>query len=142
MDIMKIGTELLMQHLSKNSANGAAAPQGNALESVLGNLIGGGDSMDIAGLVNGLQKGGLADIAKSWLGDGENAAISADQVRDLVGGDKLAQAANSLGADEGSLLSSLQDVIPQMVDKSSSGGSLLDSIGGLEGVAGLAKKFL
>ena len=141
MDIMKIGTQLLMQHLSKNSAGGAA-PQGNALESVLGNLIGGGDSMDIAGLVNGLQEGGLADIAKSWLGDGDNAAISADQVRDLVGGDKLAQAASSLGADEGSLLSSLQDVIPQMVDKSSSGGSLLDSLGGLAGVASLAKKFL
>jgi hypothetical protein len=30
--------------------------------------------------------------------------------------------------------------LPQMVDKASSGGSLLDSIGGVEGVLGMAGK--
>ena len=51
----------------------------------------------------------------------------------------MADAASQLGTDEGSLLDGLKDALPQMVDKASSGGSLLDSVGGL---GGLAKKFL
>jgi hypothetical protein len=36
----------------------------------------------------------------------------------------------------------LKDALPQMIDKSSSGGSLLDNLGGLSGALGMAKKFL
>jgi len=78
-------------------------------------------------------------VASSWLGDGDNADISADQLKDVLGGDKISEAAAQLGTDEGSLLESLREAIPQMVDKSSSGGSLMDSLGGL---GGMAKKFL
>ena len=82
---------------------------------------------------------GLGDVANSWLGSGENAGISANQVKDVIGGDKIRQAAQALGADEGSLLDGLKDLLPQMVDQSSPDGSLLDSLGGL---GGIASKFL
>jgi uncharacterized protein YidB (DUF937 family) len=52
------------------------------------------------------------------------------------------EAAAKLGADQNDLLRGLQQMIPQLVDKSSSGGELLDSVGGLSGLAGLAGKFL
>ena len=48
----------------------------------------------------------------------------------------------ALGADQNDLLRGLQNMIPQVVDKSSSGGSLLDSVGGIGGLASLAGKFL
>ena len=95
--------------------------------------------MDIGGLVSGLKEKGLGNVADSWLGDGENAEISADQLKDVLGADKVAQAAQQLGTDEGSLLSGLKDSLPQVVDQASKGGSLLGSLGGL---GGMAKKFL
>ncbi len=132
MDIKKLAIGLVAQKLGGNNA---------AVGAVMGNLLGGGGGdLDVGSLVSGLQSKGLGNIAESWLGDGDNAEISADQIKDVLGGDKVAAAAAELGTDEGSLLSGLQDALPQLVDKSSSGGSLLDSVGGLGGVANIAKK--
>jgi len=133
MDVMNLAKGLLAQKLGGNS---------DAIGGVMNSLLGSGDKMDIGSLVSSLQDKGLGDVAESWLGDGENAEISADQLKDVLGGDKISAAAAKLGTDEGSLLDSLKDAIPQMVDKSSSGGSLLDKVGGLGAVAGMAKKFL
>lgn len=134
---MKLGTQLLMSKMS-----GGASADSGAVQNALGSLLGGGDKPDIGGLLSGLQSGGLGDVAKSWLGDGDNAPISTDQIKDVVDGNKLTQLASVLGTDEGSVLSGLQDAMPQMVDKASSGGSLLDSIGGISGAAKLAKGLL
>lgn len=130
MDIMKLATGLLAQKLGGNNA---------ALSGVLNNLLGSGNTADLGGLVAGLQQNGLGNIAESWLGDGENEGISAEQLKGVLDSEKVSQAANELGTDENTLLESLKDAIPQMVDQSSRGGSLLDSVGGL---GGLAKKFL
>ncbi len=133
MDIKSIAMKLIAQKMGGNSA---------AMSGVLGNLIGQGNEMDIGGLVSGLKEKGLGDVADSWLGDGDNAEISADQLKDVLGAEKVSQAAAELGTDEGSLLSGLKDSLPQVVDQASNGGSLLESLGGLGGVAGMAKKFL
>ncbi len=133
MDVMDLAKMALAQKLGGNKAGIAGA---------LGGLLGGGSGggLDIGSLVGGLKDKGMGDVADSWLGDGENAPISADQVQELLGKDKIAAAAAELGTDEGSLLDGLKDALPQMVDKSSSGGSLLDSLGGAAGLAGMAKK--
>jgi len=133
MDIKSIAMKLIAQKMGGNSA---------AMSGVLGNLIGQGNEMDIGGLVSGFKEKGLGDVADSWLGDGDNAEISADQLKDVLGAEKVSQAAAELGTDEGSLLSGLKDSLPQVVDQASNGGSLLESLGGLGGVAGMAKKFL
>ncbi|MEM7377265.1 MAG: YidB family protein [Pseudomonadota bacterium] len=138
MDLLKLGTDLLMSKL------GGANASADGVQSVLAGLIGDGDQMDIAGLIGQLQGqgGGITELLGSWLGDGTNAPVSADQVRDMLGGDKVAAAAQQLGTDEGSLLSGLQDALPEMVNQASSGGSLLDAVGGLGGLGDMAKKFL
>jgi len=133
MDIKSLAVGMLAKKLGGDNA---------AMGSVISGLIGSGNEMDIGGLVSGLQSKGLGDVASSWLGDGANKAISADQLKDVLGGDKISAAAAQLGTDEGSLLDGLKDAIPQMVDQGSSGGSLLDKVGGLGAVAGMAKKFL
>ena len=133
MDIMNIASGMIANKLGvdQNTINGA-----------LNGLIGDGDQFDIGSLVSNLQSGDLADIAASWLGDGENASISTDQIQNLLGGDKISAAASQLGTSEGSLLETLQETLPQMIDQGSSGGSLLDSVGGIGGLASMAKKFL
>ena len=141
MDIMKLATQMLASKLT-----GSAGGNSDMIQSVIGNLLGGsGNSqgnLDLGSLVGNLQEKGLGDIAQSWLGDGDNAEISASQVEELLGAEKIQQAASQLGADQSELLQGLKNMIPQVVDKSSSGGNLLDSVGGIGGLASLASKFL
>lgn len=133
MDIKNIASGLLAQKLGMDSS---------AVGGIMDKLVGGGDKMDVAGLVGTLKEKGLGDVADSWLGDGENQSISADQLKDALGAEQVTEAAAQLGTDENSLLGGLQAALPQLVDKASSGGSLLDKVGGLGGLAGMAKKFL
>lgn len=139
MDMMKIATQLLMSKLT-----GSAAGNSDMVTSVIGKLLGGsgGSGIDLGSLVGNLKDQGLGDVADSWLGDGDNAEISTDQIESMLGSDKIQEAASQLGADQSELLDGLKNMLPEVVDKSSSGGSLLDSVGGLGGLANLAGKFL
>ncbi|MCK5360714.1 MAG: DUF937 domain-containing protein [Gammaproteobacteria bacterium] len=134
MDLLQMGAQIMAQQLGGKSSSGD-------LQKMLGSLIGDGDNMDIGSLVTKMQDGDLGDIVQSWLGDGDNAAISTSQLSDVIDTDRLQQTATQLGTDQGSLLETLASVIPQMVDNGSKGGSLLDSLGGLDGIASLAKGF-
>lgn len=138
MDLLKLGTQILMSKMG----NKDGAQSEGAIQDALGSLIGNGDKMDIGGLVEAAKGKGLGDLAASWLGDGANAAPTAEQTRQMVDEGDLGNLADALGADKGDLLNSLKDVLPQLVDKGSEGGSLLDSVGGLGGLASMAKKFL
>jgi len=131
MDIKNIAAGLLAQKLGVDQS---------MVGGIMDKLVGGGDKMDVAGLVGNLQEKGLGDIAESWLGDGANQSISADQLKDVLGAEQVTQAAAGLGTDANSLLGGLQAALPQLVDKASSGGSLLDSVGGLGALGGIAKK--
>jgi len=135
MDLLQMGAQIMAQQLGGNAKSGN-------LQDMLGSLIGDGDSMDIASLVAKMQgSGNLGDIVQSWLGDGSNAAISASQLNEVIDTNRLQQTASQLGTDQDSLLETLANVIPQMVDNGSKGGSLLDLLGGLGGVANMAKSF-
>lgn len=141
MDLKKMAMGMIAAKIGGNLMNNDAI--GKVMGGLLGGTAGGqAGGFDIGGLVNGMKEKGMGDVADSWLGDGENADISPDQLKDVLGADKISAAAAELGTDEGSLLEGLREAVPQMVDKSSSGGSLLDSLGGLGGVANMAKKFL
>ena len=142
MDITKLATQILASTLNNSSSNNTNDT--DLIQSVIGNLLGNSQSsgIDLSSIVDGLQNGGLGDIVGSWLGDGDNAQISPAQIENIFGSDKIAEAAKMLGADQNDLLRGLQDMLPQVIDKSSSGGSLLDSVGGISGLANLASKFL
>lgn len=132
MDFKNIAAGMLANKLGVDNAQ---------VGGIMDKLIGGGDKMDVAGLLGNLKDQGLGDITDSWLGDGPNQSISADQLKSAIGAEEITQAAAQLGTDENSLLGGLQAALPQLVDKASSGGSLLDSVGGLGGLTGMAKKF-
>jgi uncharacterized protein YidB (DUF937 family) len=136
MDIMKMGTELL------SNALGDSADSGKLTEA-LGGLLGGGDGgMDLSALAAKMSgDGGMSSVLSSWLGDGANEGISADSVKSLLGDANIADFAAKLGIDPSNAASSLAEALPQLMDKSSSGGSLLDSLGGADGLLGAAKSF-
>lgn len=132
MNLMEMAVGLLSDKLGIDSENAMSGLQG---------LFGGdGEGLDIASLLGNLQQGGLGDIVSSWLGDGANMGIDSSSLQNAFGAEKIDAAAQTMGIESSSLLGGLTDVIPQLVDKASSGGSLLDSVGGLGGVADIAKK--
>ncbi len=112
----------------------------DSITSALSGLTG-GQGFDLGSILSNLNAGGLGEIASSWLGDGANAGISPDQVGSILGQDKVAEFAAKLGLSTEEAAGGLSDALPQLMDKGSSGGSLLDSLGGIEGVIGLAGKF-
>jgi uncharacterized protein YidB (DUF937 family) len=137
MDLIQIGAQLLQSKLGSNLQTGDIA---TALSGLLG-----GDNFDIGSLISKIQgNSGLAGMAASWLGDGANSAISGSQVMDIFGKDKVTEFASKLNIDEGTASNGLADMLPQLIDKASSGGSLLDSamgsMGGAGGLMGMAGK--
>lgn len=137
MDMMQMATKLLSDNLGVELDSATVQ---NALSSLLGDGQGG---IDLAGLASKMtQNGDLGSLLSSWLGDGANGAISADSIQGLLGGDSVANFANSLGIDPAGASEGLASMLPQLMDQSSSGGSLLDAAGGLGGLMGAAKSFL
>lgn len=94
----------------------------------------------LGSLVSNMTSGGFGDIAQSWLGDGDNATVTPDQINNMFGADKISEFASNLGLSNDEAAGGLSDALPHMVDKASSGGSLLDSIGGISGAVDLAGK--
>ncbi|MCP4007928.1 MAG: DUF937 domain-containing protein [Proteobacteria bacterium] len=125
---------------SQGSGAAGSSLDANALISALSSLTSSSGGLDIGSLISNMQSGDLGDILQSWLGNGQNAAISGQQVIDVLGSNKISDFASQLGLSRDEAIGGLQDALPKMVDNASSDGSLLDSIGGIEGAIGLASK--
>ena len=115
MDLMKMGMDLLGDKLGD---------AGGIMEA-LGGLTG-GEGLDLGGIADKLKQGGLGDQVDSWMGDGDNLPVSADQVKQAVGEDKLSEMAGKLGVDSDGAADKLSQLLPSVMDKASSGGNLLE----------------
>jgi uncharacterized protein YidB (DUF937 family) len=137
MDILQQSTQILSEKLGVNIDN-------ETISSALSKLLGDGQgNIDLAGLASKMASSGeLKNIVGSWLGDGANSAISADSISSLLGDGPLSEFASRLGTDTGAASAALADVLPQLMDKASSSGNLLESAGGLGGLMDKAKSFL
>jgi len=77
------------------------------------------------------ESGGLMETVTSWIGNGENLPIDADQITDLLGSDKIGEFADKLGIDFDSAKQALADALPQVVDQATPGEEGSDLLGGL-----------
>ncbi len=136
--LIKMGAEAFSA--SQGSGNAGSALDLDSLTSALSGLTAGSGGLDISSLISTMQSGDLGSILQSWLGDGDNAPISGQQVSEILGEDKVSDFASQLGLSTEEAVGGLQDALPKMLDQASSGGSLLDSIGGIQGAIGLAGK--
>lgn len=134
MDLLKLGQQLLGDKLGDNT---------DGMMEALSGLTN-GDGLDLGGIMEKMKAGGLGDQLESFLGDGENQDLSADQVKSAFGEDGLANVANKLGVDTDSAAAQLKDILPGLLDKASSGGNLMESLsgGGADGLLDMAKGFL
>jgi len=128
MDLMKMGQELLGDKLGD---------AGGIMDALSG--LTSGEGLDIGGIAEKLKEGGLGDQVSSWMGDGENAPVSADEITNALGADKVGEVASKLGVDASSAAETLSQAVPTLMDKMSAGGSLLESATSGGGLMGMAK---
>lgn len=131
MDLLKMGQQLLGDKLGDNA--------GGMMEALSG--LTSGEGLDIAGIKDKLTAGGMGEQVESWMGDGENQEVSADQVKSALGEDGVANVAEKLGVDADTAASQLSDVLPGLLDKVSSGGDIMSQFtgGGAGGLLNMAK---
>lgn len=112
---------------------------GNILGSVASSVLGGGEGQSkaiqliqallqsqggVQGLVEKFQQGGLEQIVKSWIGNGENLPISVSQILDIFGKQNIDNAAESVGVAQEDAPNLLSEYLPKIVDTLSPNGQL------------------
>lgn len=103
----------------------------NPLLQALTGLLGQNSSLGgLAGLVQMFQKNGLGEIVNSWVGTGKNLPISAEQIKQGLGGDLLNQLAGKAGLSPDAASAQLSGLLPDLVDKLTPNGAI--EAGGLD----------
>jgi len=84
-----------------------------------GGLLGG-----LSGLLEKLQQGNLGDVAKSWVGNGQNQPISPGSLGSVLGPSIVKTLAEKTGLSEQEVTAQLSQVLPGFVDKLTPQGRL------------------
>jgi uncharacterized protein YidB (DUF937 family) len=113
--IALLASGALTRNQSPASAPGASpAPGGD-----VGGLLGG-----LGGLLGKLEQGGLGDVAKSWVGDGQNQPISPGSLGSALGPSVVKALAEKTGMSEQEVTAQLSQILPGFVDKLTPQGRL------------------
>ena len=104
-------------------SHGTGGTQGallNAVIAMLANRQGQGQSGGLGGLGDLIAKftqHGMGDVIGSWVGPGQNAPISGDQLSSVLGSDTIGDLAAKLGLSHEEAAGQLSQVLPQVVDR-------------------------
>ncbi|WP_326843503.1 YidB family protein [Streptomyces sp. NBC_01558] len=110
----------------RSGASGGGA--GNILGTLLGALGGGasgnGGSSPLGALMDMLTKSGLVDQAQSWVGTGENKAVSGQQIAEALPDETLQKVAEQNGVSPQQAADQIAQSLPQAVDKLTPAGQI------------------
>ncbi len=82
------------------------------------------DNGGIAGLVTKFKTAGFDNIIQSWISNGSNLPISAEQIQSILGSTQIQNLATKFGMDSNMISSLLAKGLPMIVDKLTAGGKL------------------
>lgn len=119
-------------------SGGAASGNSALLTGVLQMLGSGGSGGGLANIVQAFSKSGLGDAASSWVGTGQNLPISAEQLQQGLGADRVKQLAQSSGLSEGATASALAGLLPTVIDRLTPDGAVPQA-GQLQGLMASVK---
>jgi uncharacterized protein YidB (DUF937 family) len=107
--------------LFRGGSAGSSATTGSqpTSDEGAGGLLGG-----LGGLLDKLQKGGLGDVANSWIGTGQNQPVTPKQLGPALGPDIIKTLAQRSGLSEEELTKQLSQILPGVVDKLTPAGRL------------------
>lgn len=115
----------ILGEVLKGALNGNTdQQQQQQMPDIFGQVLQNTDLGSLGGLVKQLQEGGMGRQIESWLGNGQNIPISADQIRDALGNEQVRQIAQQFGIPVDELLKLLSQFLPGAVDQVSPNGEI------------------
>ncbi|MGC2780823.1 MAG: YidB family protein [Bradyrhizobium sp.] len=94
------------------------------LPTVLNEVFGQGGQGGLNAIVAKLEQAGLGAEVKSWLGNGQNLPISAEQLQQVLGSDMVRQLAAKFNVPIDQLSQILAEQLPRAIDHASPDGKL------------------
>jgi uncharacterized protein YidB (DUF937 family) len=95
-----------------------------AMPAILGQVFGQGGQGGLSTIVAKLEQAGFGDQIKSWIGNGQNMPISADQLQQVLGNEQVKELAAKFNIPLDQVSSMLAHALPQAVDHASPNGQL------------------
>ena len=102
---------------------GSGGTQSNLVNEVMG-LLNNEQTGGLTGLVEKFSGKGLGDIAKSWVGTGQNLPVTPQQVQQVLGNDTIKQFASKMGINSDQVTQQLSTILPKVVDKLTPNGQI------------------
>lgn len=99
-----------------------SSPGANPLVGVLNGLL--TQCGGLQGLSSRFSQAGHGGTFASWIGMGDNQAISADQIQKVLGSEQIAALAAKLGVDPVQATHFLAEYLPKIVDKLTPAGAV------------------
>ena len=102
----------------------------DSVTSALGEQAGGGladllkGQGGVGGLVEKFGQNGLGDLAASWVGKGDNLAISPEQIASVIGQGPIADFAKSVGISPEQAAETISGLLPEAIDRLTPGGDV------------------
>jgi len=109
-------TSKILDNISGNKEH-----QSLAVEAV--RILTGGQG-ELNSLTQSFERNGLGHIISSWIGNGANAPISADQVKTVLGSGRIAELARKVGISPDLAGQYLSTTLPHVVDALTPGGKV------------------
>jgi uncharacterized protein YidB (DUF937 family) len=102
-------------NMVKGQMAGGGEGQSGLMGVVMG-LVNNSQAGGLAGLVSQLSQGGLGNAVSSWVGTGENQAVTGDAIHQALGSSKIQELAAQAGISPDMLSSGLAKMLPGVVD--------------------------
>jgi uncharacterized protein YidB (DUF937 family) len=78
----------------------------------------------VQGIIDQFEKQGLGATVQSWVGNGPNQPVTADQVHQALGAESLKELAAKMGLSTQDLAAQLSTILPQVIDKLTPNGKV------------------
>jgi uncharacterized protein YidB (DUF937 family) len=98
---------------------GSGNPTVSAVLEMLNNQPGG-----LSGMLQTFHEKGLGGVVSSWVGTGTNQTISAEQIQNVLGEDRVKQFAAKVGIPPETASAKLAEYLPQVVDRLTPNGEV------------------
>jgi uncharacterized protein YidB (DUF937 family) len=115
---MRLFDSILAAASGKTDATGEANP----LMGILGGLL--AQSGGLQGLASKFSQNGQGNAFQSWVGMGENEAVSSNQIQHVLGSEQVNAIATRMGVDPAVASTFLAEYLPKIVDKLTPAGKI------------------
>ncbi len=124
-------------------SGGAGGNLGALLPVITSMLSNDGQQGGLGGLMDKFNQAGMGDVIGSWVGKGENAPISGDQLSQVLGSGAIGDIAAKLGMSNGEAGGALAQMLPGIIDKLTPQGQAPEGgLGGAGDLMGMLGKML